>query len=233
MAKTEGENKLKERLLKVLRPTRRGTGIPPWLVSDIVVSKLIGQLDVWLPLLAPLGLDKAATILESTPIDQIPDDEWERQCRTWGEVNQVRDTFLALDRLLHSIGTFLECGQFPIEPSAIQSVLPVLGVLNFTPEGKRLLPELAHALECKQQAPAQVIDCFRAALECERRDKAAEAQSILASDPIFGAWLREFGRIAMRIDLPAKALPLQPTELAVSVLLDILEGGNDNDRRNN
>jgi len=230
------QDRLKERLTRLMPPTRQGTGIPPWLVSDSVAVALLEQVDVLVPLFALLGLGDGISMLESDPrVDQIPGEAWQAQSRIWGEMNQVRDAFLALDRLLRSIRELHERGELQIELGLIQNVLPVLGVLNFAPEGKRVLPGLVQALGCDEQAPAEVIDRYRVAVECGNNDKLGQVRRIVADDSVFDAWVQDFISAVRKIKSPTTFIPLQPVELAGSVLFEILEteGKNDNHRRNN
>jgi hypothetical protein len=220
------QDKARQRLTRLLAPTRQGTGIPPSMVSDSVAYAFIEQVDVLLPLFVPLGLGDGVTMLKSDlRVDQIPGEAWQAQSRIWGEINQVRDTFLALDRLLRSVRELHEKGQLQIELGLIRSVVPVLVVLNFVPAGKRISAGLVHALGCNEQASADIIDCYRMMLECGNEDKLKQVHRIIVDDSMFYGWVKDFISAAMKIKLPDVPLPLRYIEIAGSVLFEILERG--------
>lgn len=221
---------LDERFRKLFPPIRWGTGIPPCLVSDTKVFAFSQQVDEWLPLFSPLGLAESVNALQFNPIiDQITADVCEKEARQWGEDNHVRDIFLAMDRLLRTLGEFIHKKGPQVQIAAVVKTLPVLGALFWSPQGRRILPQVAQIFGCDVEAPAGIIDYYLAAIESGDEQKLLQMRQLIDSDPVFGSWTKEFSGAATNMALPESPSPLQFTSLVSSSLLRALESEGEND----
>jgi|GEM_PF-5412266 len=203
---------------------RQGSGVPPWLVSEMTASMLIMQADKWLHLLPPLGFSQSVHFLQYDPyLEQISMEPVEKDSEKWAESNQVRDALLTLDRLLHSVDELWDGGKLA-QGRIVLRTLPALGALFWCPEGRRIMPEVARILGCSEETPARVFDSYGAAIESGDVHALQEIHQLIDSDPVFSSWTEEFCDTATSVDLPERPSPLHFMNLVSSVLLRMLQG---------
>jgi hypothetical protein len=227
---------LNERLRRLFPPIRWGSGIPPCLVSDAKAFAFLEQVGVLLPLFPPLGLAEGVNALQSDPtIDQIPAELCAKQAREWSEDNQVRDIFLAMDRVLRSLGELIHKKELQVQIATVAKTLPVLAVLFWSPQGGSILPQVARIFGCGVEAPAKIIDYYRTAIASGDEDTLLKLQQLVDNDPIFGWWTKEFADMAIKVDLPESPISLPLSTLVSSILIRIMEREEqgDNDRPDN
>jgi len=223
MKDSVAETKLRDRLSKSFSAFRQGSGTPPWLVSETATDKFIDQSDKWVHLLPTIGFDQTLCFFRESPgFEQIPLEKLTEESRRWAECNQIRDTLLAVFRLLTSVDELRRQSNLAC-PTAVLKTLPVLGAIFWCPDGSRIVAEAVRVLGCSQATPVEVFESYRMAVESADEGTILELQRLIDSDPVFSSWTGEFSITAVKVDLPERPSSLPFTGLIPAILLTILE----------
>jgi hypothetical protein len=230
-----GETGLKIRLSRLFPAFRQGVGVPPWLVTDKAATMFIDQVDKWLHLLPPIGFAESLDFLQQSPqFEQISKELVREEGKKWAEHNHIPEALLAADRLLCLLDKLWQQRKLA-QVSMVLRTLPVLVALFWSPEGNKVMREVARILGCSEVTSAQVFDSYRAAVESGDDATLSKLEQLVADNRTFSPWSSEFSDVAAKVNLPEPRTRLPVTALVSGVLLRILEmeEGNDNGRGDN
>jgi hypothetical protein len=223
MNNDEAETGKQERLSATFSAFRQGTGVPPWMVSDMAVGMYISQSDKWEHLMSPLGLEHVVCFFNSGgDIEQLSPGRFTEESRRWAKFNQVRDTLLAVYRLLMSADELYKQGKMACPSIMIESV-PILSIMFWCPQGRRIARQVGEVLGCDPTSPADIYDSYRIAMESGDEAKLVQIKRLIDSDPVFGSWSNNYSDAAANTKRPARQPTLPYAGLAPTILLNMLD----------
>jgi hypothetical protein len=222
MKSGKGEMRKQERLSATFSAFRQGTGVPPWMVSDTAIGMYIGQSDKWEHLMSPLGFEHVVCFFNGGNIEQSFPEKIAEESRRWAEFNQVRDTLLAVYRLLMSADELYKQGKM-VCPSIVIESVPILAIMFWCPQGKRIARQAVEVLGCDPTSPADVYDLYRIAMESGDEAKLVQIKRLIDDDPIFGSWSNNYSDVAANTKRPARQPTLPYAGLASTILLNMLD----------
>lgn len=190
---------------------RQITGLPEWLVPDVVeLAREMGD-EGMLELATPLGLaDQARSFLVQAPeADTVSIEVWQQAIGKWQATDQALPVSLALLRIWERVRYLQRRCELKVDATSFIRGLAVLSYVPFALNGDEILKKLAGILGGKAEEPAMLVDLYMMAVTNGEDNTLIGIEQLIRENRAWAAWSEKFLETG-------KAFPFIPRVIGVS-----------------
>jgi hypothetical protein len=191
---------------------REVSGLPEWLVPDVVESAHPLGDQAMLELVKPLGLAKRASafLAHAPDPDSLSIEIWQDCIGRYPAIRQALPVTMALLRACEKVDALERRGVAGIRSASTVRALATIACAPFTLKGGKMLDRLAELLGGNTTEPAELLNRYVTALVSDDKDTLSRVEECIQRDQMWTTWFANFSNYARTFPHPPRMIGVSP-----------------------